>query len=109
MTYRIIVTARANQELLEDAIWWAEHRDSDQANHWLDGFQVALRALAQTADKQPMAEEYGELPGELRQMPYGLGRKPTHRAVFEIRGQEVIVHAIRHLARKDLTAEDLDG
>src|SRR5689334_7488262 len=83
MKYGIIVTARANHELLEDAIWWAEHRDADQANRWLDGFQVALRALSQTADKQPMAKEYGELPGELRQMLYGLGRKPTHRAVFE--------------------------
>jgi hypothetical protein len=38
---------------------------------------------------------------------YGLHTKPTHRAVFEIRGQHVVIHGIRHLSRRDLTPEDL--
>lgn len=37
---------------------------------------------------------------ELHELHFGLRNKPTHRAVFEIRGDEVIVHSVRHLAQR---------
>lgn len=108
MNYRVIVSPNARQELYDDALWWAEHRDVDEALRWLDGFEKALLKLDQNPDQHPLARENGEFPFDLRQMLYGLSRKPTHRAVFEIRGQDVIVHGIRHLARRDLTMEDVE-
>jgi hypothetical protein len=44
----------------------------------------------------------------LRELLYGVRSKPTHRAVFELRNDEVIVHSIRHLAQRDLTPQDLE-
>lgn len=107
MTYRVILTPNARQELYDDAIWWAEHRDADQAARWLDGFELTLRTLAENPEKHPLASENDVFPVELRQMHYGLSKRPTHRTVYEIRGDEVIVHGIRHLARHDLTQDDL--
>jgi hypothetical protein len=43
----------------------------------------------------------------VRQLLYGLGRKATQRAVVEVRNQEVIVYAIRHLAQQDLTPDEI--
>jgi hypothetical protein len=47
------------------------------------------------------------LPIEIRELAYGLGRKPTHRALFAIRPDAVIVYAIRHTAQADVTPDDL--
>jgi len=37
---------------------------------------------------------------------YGLGAKSTHRAVFAIRPDQVLVLRIRHLAQQDISADD---
>ena len=46
-------------------------------------------------------------PFALRQITFGLGNKPTHRVVFEIRGDTVYVLAVRHLAQADITPNDV--
>jgi hypothetical protein len=43
----------------------------------------------------------------IRELHYGLRSKATHRAVFEILRDEVIVHSVRHLAQRDLTPDDI--
>ncbi len=48
-----------------------------------------------------------DMPYPVRQLLYGLGKKLTHRAVFEIRGDTVYVVAVRHLAQDDLSSEEL--
>jgi len=47
------------------------------------------------------------LPVELRQMLYGSGRRTTHRILFIIREQTIVVYQIRHVAMRDITADDL--
>ena len=108
MTYRVILTNGAYDELHEDAHWWAKHRDSEQARRWLDGFTKALKLLSESPEKYPLASESRRYAVELRQMLYGLGKKPTHRAVFQICGDDVVVYGIRHLARNDLTIDVLE-
>ncbi|NLY01264.1 MAG: hypothetical protein GXY83_34675 [Rhodopirellula sp.] len=48
-----------------------------------------------------------DLPFAVRQLPYGAGKKPTHRAGFEIRTDTVYVVAIRHLAQAALPRDEL--
>ncbi|MCH8923728.1 MAG: type II toxin-antitoxin system RelE/ParE family toxin [Planctomycetes bacterium] len=91
----------------DHAAWWAEHRSAEQAARWLTGFEEALESLQQKASRCGLARENDSFPFELRQLHYGLSRRPTHRAVFEIRGDEVVIHAIRHLAQADITPEDI--
>lgn len=96
-------------QLAGSALWWAEHRDADQAAGWLDGFEQSIAALCTNPEQHGLARENNlyELPYPVRQLLYGIGRKPTHRAVFEIRGDTVYVLAIRHLAQHDLDAKEL--
>lgn len=109
MKFHVAVTSRASQQLAEAAIWWSEHRSTDQALRWLEGFEAAIAALSDTAEQHGLARENDlcDLSYPVRQLLYGIGSKPTHRALYEIRNDTVYVVAIRHLAQNDLTAKDL--
>lgn len=106
MSYQVVLTPKARDELYGDALWWSEHRDPEQAARWLEGFEAAILSLSDAPERHPLAPESATFEIELRQMTYGLSSKPTHRAVFEVQGPTVIVHAVRHLARRDLNLDD---
>lgn len=109
MKYQVRLTSRAKLQLTTAALWWSEHRSVEQAVRWLDGFETAINSLSDHPEQQGMAPEnaFYSLPYSVRQLLYGLGTRPTHRAVFEIRGDIVYVLAIRHLAQEYLAADEL--
>ena len=107
MSYEVIVLRQAEVDLYQNALWWAEHRDRNQAAEWLEGFQMAISALCDEPDRYSLVPEDHLFEFAVRQLLYGLGNKTTHRAVFRIFEDRVFVYTIRHLHQKDLTAEDL--
>jgi plasmid stabilization system protein ParE len=108
--HRVVLTARALQQLSDSSRWWAENRSAEQALRWLTGFEAAIAGIADRPERFPLAREnhFADLPYPLRQLVYGLGKRPTHRAVYEVRDQTVYIVAIRHLAQDDLSPEDLE-
>ncbi len=99
MNYDVVVADRAAEELESAARWWAEHRSLNQAERWYDGFIQAILTLDQAPDRYPLARENHKFPFEIRQFVFGIGRKRTHRAVFTIRQDTVVVLSIRHLRK----------
>lgn len=63
-------------------------------------------SLEQDPARRPLAPENDHFPYELRQLNYGLGSQATHRAVFTIRDNVVLILRIRHLAQHTLLEED---
>ena len=63
--------------------------------------------LEENLERFPLARENDAFPFCVRQLSYGLGTNKTHRALFEIRDDRVVVYAIRYLAQADVTEEDL--
>ena len=57
MSWRVVLTHEARRELLQAALWWSQHRSPEQAERWLDGFEAAILALANNAERQPLAPE----------------------------------------------------
>lgn len=109
MNYKVLITSRAGLQLAACARWWSECRSADQAARWLDGFEEAIVSLRENPERHGLARENGlyELPYPVRQLLYGIGKRPTHRAVFEVRGDTVYIVAVRHLAQDDLSSEEL--
>lgn len=107
MTYDVVLTRKAERQITSAARWWAKHRSLQQAERWYQGLMHTLNSLAQDPQRCPLAPEHEMLPLPIRQIPYGLGRKPTHRVLFAIRGQRVVVYAFRHLAQRDIRPENL--
>ena len=86
--------------------WWAENRSPQQADRWYVGFVKELLTLEYNPERFPLAAENPFFPYEIRQLNYGLGVKLTHRALFTISPDAVIVLRIRHLAQKPLAGDD---
>ena len=109
MKYCVVVLPRAEVQLYQAGLWWAENRSADEAGRWLAGFEATIKSLASYPEKQGAAREdaLGDFPFTIRQLLYGLGGRPTHRAIFEIRDATVYIHAIRHLAQADITPDDI--
>jgi plasmid stabilization system protein ParE len=107
MILRVHQHPRVEAALEEAFCWWANHRSPQQAARWYNGFREAIESLAENAERFPLAAESDLFPFEIRQMTFGLGTKPTHRALFVIRPDMVYVVAIRHLAQQAIRPEDL--
>lgn len=107
MTSRVVFTRRAERELEEAADWWATHRSPAQAVRWYDAFSEALASLSRNPERCPLASENGRFSYEIRELYFGLGSRTTHRAVFTIRGNMVLILTVRHVAQADLEESDL--
>ena len=107
MTYRVIVTRRAERDMHDAAEWWSTNRSPEQANRWLSGIERHLRSLAQTPRRCAAAAESDRFPFELRELHYGPGRRSTHRLLFTIADELVLVLAVRHVAQDRFEPEDL--
>jgi plasmid stabilization system protein ParE len=99
---------RVIRALEEGYVWWAKNRSLDQAVRWLNGFDAALRELGSNPRQHAKAVESHLFPYEVRELLFGLGSKPTHRALFVVRPDMVYVIAIRHVAQRAIGPDDLD-
>ncbi len=97
MTYRVLITSPAEQDLFHAINWLRQHRSSKHALKWYTKMVPAINALAEQPDRCPLAPETDLLPTGVRQQHFGLDRKATDRIVFAIVGQEVRVLRIDHV------------
>jgi plasmid stabilization system protein ParE len=104
---RVIVTGPAKRDIQQDYDWWANNRSVEQAKRWYAGIRAAIRSLRTNPDRRALAIESDLLAQEIRQLSFGLGRRPTHRIVFAIEDETVVVLRIRHTSQDALLPEDL--
>lgn len=107
MTYRVTFTSKAKIEFNQAAIWWAENRSRDQAARWLDGFEQSIESLKEFPEKHSLAPEDQHVTYTLRHLLFGLGSRPTHRTIFRVRDDEVIIYGVRHVAQAELDVDEL--
>ena len=107
MNLDVVVMPRAERDLRESTKWWAENRSPVQAGRWWDGILEAMETLSENPQRCPLARENEKHPYELRELPFGLGSRPTHRVLFTIRPEKVVVVAVRHAAQQDFEPADL--
>lgn len=108
MKYDVVVPRHVRDELEAASEWYRlRSLSEDVANRWLHGFQEAIASLARDPDRCSIARESLQFAFEIRELLYGSGRRKTHRALFRIVANRVEVMAIRHVAQRDLTPDDL--
>jgi len=106
MKLEVVLTVTAQSQMNAAADWYARENPSIAA-HWFNGLIARLDLLSDNPEQYAVAPEAEFLPVALRQMLYGSGKRITHRILFVIRKQRIVVYQIRHVAMGDLTAEDL--
>jgi plasmid stabilization system protein ParE len=107
MNYTVVTTERAAREIEDAAAWWTRERSLDQAQRWYEGIRTTIAGLATSPERYPIVAEREHLPYEVRELHYGLGSKPTHRVIFTIVRETVLVLTVRHTARRPLQPKDL--
>ena len=104
MNPRVVLTQRAERELDEATAWIAQYAP-ETSRRWYWGFIEALYSLQDNPTRCGFARENSLVRQDIRQLLYGQNR--SYRAVYTVKGNVVVVLAIRHAAREDLRAEDL--
>ncbi len=105
--YEVSFTPRAVADF-DETLDWYRTQSSGAANKWIAAVETMLDTLEQAPGQFPKAREDGATVGvSLREYSFGAGRRRTHRAVFAIRPNTVVVYAIHHLSRRDINVEDL--
>jgi len=107
MSLRVDITDRAHRQLDAIADWWAENRSPEQAERWYAAFARAIDGLGDSHHLCGRAAEDTRFPFELRELLFGMGGSPTHRALFTVRPDSVLVLVIRHVAQADVSIDAL--
>ena len=103
----VVILPTAEALLLDTAKWWADHRSTDQAERWYEGIIAAMESLAENPRRCPIARENPKFPYEVRELLFGLSSRPTHRVLYTIRPESVVIVAVRHVAQQDVTPDDI--
>ena len=106
MKHLVVTTERAAQEIVDAAVWWAGERSVTQAERWDEGIRAASAGLQESAEARPVAAERTLAGYELRELHYGLGSRATHRVIFTIVGETVLVLTVRHVARGPIQPDE---
>ena len=106
MSFEVVLTEEAKRQL-DEACEWYQQNAPHLANDWYNGLLDSLYLLEYDPTRFGIARESHEFPVEMRQLLYGVGKRKTHRAIFSVHGDRVVVRAIRHLAQRDLRNSDL--
>lgn len=107
MSLRVVITDQAERDMQAAFNWWAEHRSKRQADRWYAGLAKAITELAENPRIHCQSREQDQFNLEIRDLLFGLGRRPTHRAVFTIGVDEVVVLTVRHVSQPDLSPDDI--
>lgn len=106
--HRVIITGPAKRDMQAAYDWWSENRSAEQANRWYIGIHAAVQALRNMPERCPQAIEADLLDRGIRQILFGLSRHATHRVLFTIDGNSVVVLRVRHTSQDALTFDDLN-
>jgi plasmid stabilization system protein ParE len=105
MTYNVVVTAAAKQNL-RNAYLWAAERAPHTAALWLQRFEAELQTLAKSPERFQLAPENALVEPEIRQLIFGR-RQSAYRALYTIVGDQVRILHIRRAARDWAKPADL--
>lgn len=107
MTHQVVITVPAERDAFANHEWWSEHRSREQANRWLQGVYEAMLSLASRPERCSFAVEKDLREEGVRQLLFGIGRRKTHRIVFSVHRDRVVIYRVMGLRQNALGVDDL--
>jgi plasmid stabilization system protein ParE len=107
MSLPVHLASRAHQDIEESYEWWTKNRSAEQAQRWRDLCVRTIDSLSNKNTRSSWATENSALPIPARQVTFGLGRRPTHRVVFTIRPDMILVLRVQSLSQRPLSPDDI--
>ncbi|MEZ5944428.1 MAG: type II toxin-antitoxin system RelE/ParE family toxin [Planctomycetaceae bacterium] len=108
MTFKVSIAQSARNQAAAISRWYHQQSSSlEVARQWIQVFRETASSLTNNPERHPLARESDDFSYELREVHFGSGRKKTHRLLFRIDGNNVLVMSVRHFAQDDISADDL--
>ncbi len=105
MTRAVVIRPLARRDIRESFDWIEACISTESALNWEVGIDARIESLLHTPEVWPEADESYGLDFKLQMILFRRGRQ-VHRILYEIEGEKVIVHRVRHAAQDTLTADD---
>lgn len=106
--FKIKITEPAAADIEQLFSWWSENRSSEQAKRWYREIKLAIAGLKRMPERCPAVPEAKLSAAGVRQLLFGIGPYPTHRIVFVVESDQVVVILrVRHYAQDVLGPSDL--
>lgn len=105
MNYEVVLTDEADRNVRSILAWYVDRTES-AASRWYHEYTTAVAALSNEPTRYGLARENEKFPIELRQFVFGCGRRKTHRIIYAVRPDRVVIYAVRHVAQQGWRAED---
>ena len=96
MTYRVIITPEAENDLRTIYRFIRKKGAPLAARAWLGGARKKIKTLAKHPLRTTLAPESNSFQEPIRELLYGSGNRGTYRILFTIIDQLVFVLHIRH-------------
>ncbi|QDT36423.1 type II toxin-antitoxin system RelE/ParE family toxin [Stratiformator vulcanicus] len=93
MRYRVKLSQRAERQLLE-AVEWYEVNAPQFSESWYRSILQSIATLETDPHRLPHAREDHHLQMELRELHFGYRKRMTHRILFVVRDDEVLIRSI---------------
>ena len=104
--FQIVILPRADFDMQQSVDWWKNNRSHEQAEKWYLEILEAIESLSGLPKRFSLAPESETLGVALHQMPFGVSSRPTHRLLYTIDGERVIVLRVLHGAQDVITDAD---
>jgi plasmid stabilization system protein ParE len=102
VTHRILIQPSAFDDL-DLARRWIARQSAERADAWVQGVDAAVHTLIHFPRRCPLAPENDAFATEIRQLLYG-----EYRILFTIEDGVVRVVHVRHGARRQMSADEIE-
>lgn len=109
MGLEVRVTGPAKNDIWSNYRWWGDNRSPEQAVRWFLQIDAIIPTLSDSAERHPHATEPALRAMGVRQVAFGLGRRPTHRILYGITDNVVVVYRVRSLKQDAIGPPDLES
>ena len=108
MLFEVRISDLADADIQNAFDWWKENRDVNQAESWYVDILTAIASLSTMPQRCVVVRGTERFDRDVHQLLFGISSKPTHRILFGIEGNQVIVFRVRGMRQRDLkTGSDL--
>ncbi len=107
MSYRIQPTPQAEDDIERLYGSIGERGGEDAARNWYESYSRAIERLRTMPYSCGLSYENPAFPEEIRHLLFGTHPKRKYRALFTVRGDEVVILAIRAPGEKPVEPEDV--
>lgn len=89
--------------MISSATWWKQNRSVEQAERWYNAIHQAIGTLESHPARCSLAPENEHIEKEIRHLLFGLSSKPTHRILFYIEDESIVIFRVLHTSQDKVT------